>query len=197
MKMHKLPLKKRLRYLTFHWVGECKVWWQVDDLCKGLGRWRCIHYHSRKSWGTWHFSGLGSVKCDEKLIGCVKAMVDEDAQITTHEKAEVLDISLSSDVYQTFWKTKFQYTKVSASWIPHILMSKKTRGVGCTLKISLHILKSPLELFCLRKGTFWGFTAGYHNRKQVVNWLKIPQGLSTLIFLRWSELPLRGEIRCD
>ena len=33
-------------------------------------------------------------KCDEKLITCVKAIVDEDAQITIQEKAEFLDISL-------------------------------------------------------------------------------------------------------
>ena len=33
-------------------------------------------------------------KCDEKLITCVKAIVDEDVQITIQEKAEFLDISL-------------------------------------------------------------------------------------------------------
>ena len=33
------------------------------------------------------------------------------------------------------------------------------------------------------------------NRKQVVNRLKIPQGLSTLIFRRWSEVPSRGGVR--
>ena len=31
-----------------------------------------------------------------------------------------------------------------------------------------------------------------HNGKQVVNRLKIPQGLSTLMFRRWSEVPSRG-----
>ena len=36
-----------------------------------------------------------------------------------------------------------------------------------------------------------------HNRKQVVNRLKIPQGLSTLLFHRWSEVPSRGEVRGD
>ena len=36
-----------------------------------------------------------------------------------------------------------------------------------------------------------------HNRKQVVNRLKIPQGLSTLYLLcrRWSEVPSRGGVR--
>ena len=36
-----------------------------------------------------------------------------------------------------------------------------------------------------------------HNRKQVVNRLKIPQGLSTLLFRRWSEVPSRGGVRGD
>ena len=34
-------------------------------------------------------------------------------------------------------------------------------------------------------------------RKQVVNRLKIPQGLSTLLFRRWSEVPSRGGVRGD
>ena len=33
------------------------------------------------------------------------------------------------------------------------------------------------------------------NRKQVVNRLKIPQGLSTSLFHRWSEVPSRGGVR--
>ena len=33
--------------------------------------------------------------------------------------------------------------------------------------------------------------------KQVVNRLKIPQGLSTLLFRRWSEVPSRGGVRGD
>ena len=33
---------------------------------------------------------------------------------------------------------------------------------------------------------------GDFNRKQVVNRLKIPQGLSTQLFHRWSEVPLKG-----
>ena len=41
--------------------------------------------------------------------------------------------------------------------------------------------------------------AGYftHNGKQVVNRLKIPQGLSALLFHRWSEVPSRGGVRGD
>ena len=33
--------------------------------------------------------------------------------------------------------------------------------------------------------------------KQVVNRLKIPQGLSTLLFHRWSEVPSRGGVHGD
>ena len=36
-----------------------------------------------------------------------------------------------------------------------------------------------------------------HNGKQVINRLKIPQGLSTLMFRRWSEVPSRGGVRGD
>ena len=36
-----------------------------------------------------------------------------------------------------------------------------------------------------------------HNGKQAVNRLKIPQGLSTLMFRRWSEVPSRGGVRGD
>ena len=37
------------------------------------------------------------------------------------------------------------------------------------------------------------------NQKQVINRLKIPQGLSTLylLFRRWSEIPSRGGVRGD
>ena len=35
------------------------------------------------------------------------------------------------------------------------------------------------------------------DQKQVVNRLKIPQGLSTLVFRRWSEIPSRGGVRGD
>ena len=44
-----------------------------------------------------------------------------------------------------------------------------------------------------------GFGGGdfTHNSKQVINRLKIPQGLSTLLFRRWSEVPSRGGVRGD
>ena len=36
-----------------------------------------------------------------------------------------------------------------------------------------------------------------HRCKQVVNRLKIPQGLSTLLFHQWSEVPSRGGVHGD
>ena len=36
-----------------------------------------------------------------------------------------------------------------------------------------------------------------HNHKQVVNRLKSPQGLSTLLFHWWSEVPSRGGVHSD
>ena len=48
-----------------------------------------------------------------------------------------------------------------------------------------------LSSSCLWQGDFT------HSRKQVVNRLKIPQGLSTLLFHRWSEVPSRGGVRGD
>ena len=59
--------------------------------------------------------------------------------------------------------------------------------------------KAPLFLVCCFGGVFhmchrlW---QGDCTRKQVVNRLKIPQGLSTLFFHRWSEVPSRGGV-CD
>ena len=52
---------------------------------------------------------------------------------------------------------------------------------------------------------FWGQSTCHslwqgdftHNGKQVVNRLKIPQGLSTLLFHRWSEVPARGGVHGD
>ena len=59
-----------------------------------------------------------------------------------------------------------------------------------------HVLQTAFGgMFC-RCGSKWqcDFT---HNRKQVVNRLKIPQGLSTLLFHRWSEVPSRGGVHDD
>ena len=59
--------------------------------------------------------------------------------------------------------------------------------------------RSPLFLVC-----FLGIVHMCHRLwqgdctcKQVVNRLKIPQGLSTLLFHRWSEVPSRGGVRGD
>ena len=45
--------------------------------------------------------------------------------------------------------------------------------------------------------TACGRVISHTNDKQVVNRLKIPQGLSTLLFHRWSEVPSRGGVCGD
>ena len=47
---------------------------------------------------------------------------------------------------------------------------------------------------CYTRVTDW---QGDCTCKQVVNRLKIPQGLSTLLFHRWSEVPSRGGVHGD
>ena len=59
-----------------------------------------------------------------------------------------------------------------------------------------HVLQTAFGgMFC-RCGSKWqcDFT---HNRKQVINRLKIPRGLPTSLFHRWSEVPSRGGVRGD
>ena len=59
-----------------------------------------------------------------------------------------------------------------------------------------HVLQTAFwGMFC-RCGSKWQCDLTY-SRKQVVNRLKIPQGLSTLLFHRWSEVPSRGGVRGD
>ena len=36
-----------------------------------------------------------------------------------------------------------------------------------------------------------------HNGKQVVDRIRIPQGLSTVMFRRWGEVPSKGGVRGD
>ena len=72
-----------------------------------------------------------------------------------------------------------------------VLSSTPYIGLLCLLR--MHVINS-----CV--GDTWqrlwrdDFT---HNGKQAVNRLKIPQGLSTLMFRRWSEVPSRGGVRGD
>ena len=59
-----------------------------------------------------------------------------------------------------------------------------------------HVLHTAFwGMFC-KCGSKWqcDFT---HNCKQVVNRLKIPQGLSTSLFHQCSEVTSRGGVRCD
>ena len=62
-----------------------------------------------------------------------------------------------------------------------------------------HFLRGPCSTrkpgTCLCRGLWQGEFTLY--RKQVVKRLKIPQGLSTLMFRRWSEVLSRGLVRGD
>ena len=61
----------------------------------------------------------------------------------------------------------------------------------------LAFLTVPLFIVCF-SGVVYMWQGDFtHNCKQVVNRLKIPQGLSTLLFHRWSEVPSRGGVRGD
>ena len=61
------------------------------------------------------------------------------------------------------------------------------------LSVSLFLVcfLGVVHMDCLWQGDFT------HNGKQVVIRLKIPQGLSTLLFHWWSEVPSRGGVRGD
>ena len=82
----------------------------------------------------------------------------------------------------------FSYT--SSTQVPALLV----------ILVFLVFSRAPLFLVCCLgcspRVTDWqgDFT---HHGKQVVNRLKIPQGLSTLLFHRWSEVPSRGGVRGD
>ena len=72
-----------------------------------------------------------------------------------------------------------------------VLSSTPYIGLLCLLR--MHAINSCVGDTRQRRG--WDdFT---HNGKQAVNRLKIPQGLSTLLFRRWSEVPSRGGVRGD
>ena len=87
---------------------------------------------------------------------------------------------------------------------------KASSGAFSLAFFSLAIIVSVFVLSSVPSGSFnsecflWGF---FHTPsctqiflwfcKQVVNRLKIPQGLSTLLFHQWSEVPSRGGVRSD
>jgi len=54
-----------------------------------------------------------------------------------------------------------------------------------------------IGLLCLLRMHAINSCVGDDHGKQAVNRLKIPQGLSTLMFRRWSEVPSRGGVRGD
>ena len=82
-------------------------------------RW-VIHFSGEKS-GLQNIKGKmkNNIKCNQKLIACIKALVNEDAQRTIQEIAEALAISLGS--VSNNLKDKLRYNKVSARRTSHIL----------------------------------------------------------------------------
>ena len=72
-----------------------------------------------------------------------------------------------------------------------VLSSTPYIGLLCLLRV--HTINS-----CVGDTWQWLWWDDFiHNGKEVVNRLKIPQGLSTLMFRRWSEVPSRGGVRGD
>ena len=77
--------------------------------------------------------------------------------------------------------------------------TSSTQDPAVVILVFLVFARAPLFLVCCL-GIFhmchrlW---QGDCTCKQVVNRLKIPQGLSTLLFHRWSEVPSRGGVRGD
>ena len=102
--------------------------------------------------------------------------------------SDSVDFSYSEGSFFLFFSRIFH---ASSTVLFFFLVLFFLAGLHCLLR--MHALNS-----CV--GDTWqrlcrdGFT---HNGKRVVNRLKIPQGLSTLMFRRWSEVPSRGGIRCD
>ena len=84
-------------------------------------------------------------KCNEESVACVKAMVDAGARVSLQETAVCIDID-SSSVLGILKKLGFR--KVSARWIPHLMMPK-TRGLGYNieklcLKFTERVIQSAL-----------------------------------------------------
>ena len=102
--------------------------------------------------------------------------------------SDSVDFSYSEDSFFLFFSRNFQ---VSSAVLFFFLVLFFLAGLHCLQK--MYALNS-----CV--GDTWqglwrdDFT---HNDKQVVNRLQIPQGLSTLMFRRWGEVPSRGGFRGD
>ena len=83
-------------------------------------------------------------KCNEKLIGRVEAMTDEDERFMIRGIAEALDI-LSESV-TSIPKYKLRYSKISAEWIPHILTKESMRERVAHSKISSKYMTTVIEV---------------------------------------------------
>ena len=102
--------------------------------------------------------------------------------------SDCVDLSCSEGSFFLFFSGIFH---ASSTVLLFFLVLFFLAGLHCLLR--MHALTSCVGDTWQR---FWlhEFT---HNGKQVVNRLKILQGLSTLNFRRWSEVPSRGWVRGD
>ena len=87
--------------------------------------------------------------------------------------------------------------KIPLAWVsPHYCFAGEVRGGGGGSAV-IHLRKTTClhwSHLSVSQPVLGDFTV---NHKQVVNRPKIPQGLSTLLFHRWSEVPSRGGVRDD
>ena len=102
--------------------------------------------------------------------------------------ADSVDFSYSEGLFFLFFSGIFHASSTVVFFLPVLFF---LAGLHCLLRmLAINSCVGDTWQRLLRDD----FT---HNGKQVVNRLKIPQGLSTLLFRRWSEVPSRGGVRGD
>ena len=101
--------------------------------------------------------------------------------------SDSVDFSYSEGSFFFFFSVTFH----SSTMVFFFLVLVVLVGLHCLLRI-------PALNSCVGDTWQWLWRDDFtQNGKQVVNRLKIPQGLSTLMFHRWSEVPSRGGVRGD
>ena len=153
-------------------LGRCRIHWLVSFFSLGLFfglpcfRGFVLSNFWGLFWYTWFFFRV----CSKAFLSLVILLIS--AILRAH-------FSYSS---QGFFVGLLLSEFLSGS----LLSSTPYIGLLCLLR--MHAINSCVDDTWQR---LWrdDFT---QNGKQVVNRLKIPQGLSTLMFRRWSEVPLKG-----
>ena len=102
--------------------------------------------------------------------------------------SDSVDFSYSEGSFFSFFSGIFH---ASSTMVFFFLVLVVLVGLHCLLRI-------PALNSCVGDTWQWLWRDDFtQNAKQVVNRLKIPQGLSTLMFRQWSEVPSRGGVRGD